>query len=223
MSRYNAFFLYSLISINIVSFAQSKTVTITGIKNIQDTVLFSGDTGKNSNVTTELRAGMSGPNNPGIHRSLIRFNLSSIPSNAVISAVTVQLICTRIPKHAETVSVTQEFHRVISSWAISKKTSSATPTWLFCSYPSLKWTTPGGDFVDTPSASVIVNKIGTVIWTSQNLTADVQGWVKKTFPNYGWILLGDEKVSRSVRNYGSSEDTANSPTLYISFFNPRQK
>lgn len=213
MKQYIHLIIFLSMLLDCFTFAQGKTITITGIKNIQDTVLFSGDTDKNSTVTTELRAGMSGPNNTGIHRALLRFNLSSIPSNAVISTVTVQLICTRIPKRTQTVSMTQELHRVTNSWT-------GIATWIFRSYPSMKWATPGGEFVAVPSASKIVDKTGQTIWTGSGLVSDVQGWIKKTIPNYGWILLGDEKISRSVRNYGSSSDTANSPVLSIGYSIP---
>jgi hypothetical protein len=58
-----------------------------------------------------------------------------------------------------------------------------------------KWTTPGGDYSSTDSA--------TAIWPAPNLWIDftvtkiVEGWVSETYPNNGFLIkLDDESIGK---------------------------
>jgi hypothetical protein len=86
------------------------------------------------------------------------------------------------------------------------------------------WTTPGGDFAATLSASIDVPAATVnafLAWESPQLAADVQSWLDDPASNIGWILLGNEAANtKSVRDFRSSEytiDVSQQPKLTIDF------
>jgi len=104
-------------------------------------------------------------------------------------------------------------HRVGNSWGEGTSSGNAgtgvpasanDATWDFRVYGSrVRWATPGGDFVESPSAATTVGvKGGTYSWEGPGLVADVQHW--RTFPaeNHGWILIGQE-TERSAMRFSS--------------------
>ena len=55
------------------------------------------------------------------------------------------------------------------------------------------WTTPGGDFNPTASASRSVGANGSYTWGSTaQLAADVQSWLDNPASNFGWLVKGPE-------------------------------
>lgn len=98
-------------------------------------------------------------------------------------------------------------------------------TWndrFFGSNPATPWTTPGGDFVGTASASEVVN--GTTIpspysWGSTAaMVADVQGWLDDPSTNFGWILKNeDEADATDFRAFLSREAADHNPQLVVTF------
>jgi hypothetical protein len=79
-------------------------------------------------------------------------------------------------------------------------------TWTYNFFNTTTWTTPGGDFVTTPSAtqSASINP-QYVTWSSAGLVSDVQGWVNKPTTNFGWAIIGDESTIGTSRLFVSSE------------------
>jgi hypothetical protein len=97
-------------------------------------------------------------------------------------------------------------------------------TWRFRSFPTLEWTSLGGDFVATPSASLTIpawipNTIMPQTWASTPaLVADVQGWVNAPATNFGWLLkLSNESPGRKSRRYQSRQSTEQPPQLTVTF------
>ena len=96
-------------------------------------------------------------------------------------------------------------------------------TWLHTFYPNSNWTTPGGDFASTASASIIVgNSSLPYKWTSNaQLVSDVQNWVNMPDTNFGWLLKGNETIVSSKMFHSSeSANPANWPTLIVDFTPP---
>jgi hypothetical protein len=97
----------------------------------------------------------------------------------------------------------------------------ATPgdaTWTYNSFNTSTWTTPGGDYVATPSATQSANiNPQYVTWSSAGMVSDVQGWVKNPTTNFGWMIVGDESTNGTSRLFVSSESphTAYRPALTI--------
>jgi len=130
---------------------------------------------------------IAGRNNDGtgyIRRALIQFDLSAIPSNATINAVTLTMVNDRGKSGTQTVSL----YRATAAWGEGTSNSNADPgkgvaattndaTWTHRLYPTNLWTTPGGDRVATVTASTGVGNSGTYNWTSAQMISDVQTWV----------------------------------------------
>lgn len=95
-------------------------------------------------------------------------------------------------------------------------------TWTHAFLADQTWTTVGGDFVATPSATASV--AGTVgssfTWGSTAaMVADVQSWLSSPATNFGWMVRGDEVDVSSFRSFHSREATnaAQRPALTVSF------
>ena len=82
------------------------------------------------------------------------------------------------------------------------------------------WTTPGGDFDATVSASLAVDAEGEYAWRSPQLASDVQTWNDSPATNFGWILLGDESVSMTAKRFDSHESVATGPRLTVYYSVP---
>ncbi len=197
-------------------------VTLTPIK---DNTLYESATGDISNgAGPHLYAGRNNQGN--LRRALLAFDVANnLPADAQIESVTLTLTLTNEPSGAA--PITASLHRVQADWGEGASnagspggsgTAATTndATWLFRFFDSTPWTTPGGDFDDTPSASTTVDGPGTYTWSSTNMVGDVQDWLERPEENFGWILLGEELVSRSARRFESRESST-PPTLTITY------
>src|SRR5262249_58093735 len=124
--------------------------------------------------------------------------ISAIPAGATINSATLQLHMSKSNTGSQTVTL----HRVQASW--NEGTANAGPgsegdgapatsgdsTWLYTSYNTQSWTTPGGDFVATASASTPVGGVANYQWAGAGVKADVEGWLSNPSTNFGWLLQG---------------------------------
>jgi hypothetical protein len=114
-------------------------------------------------------------------------------------------------------------HRLTRHWGEGSSSgtgtgSMATPgdaTWLQSEFGSQSWTTEGGDFVETASATASVGGIAFYDWNSAGLAADVQSWVNQSADHFGWLLRGDESTP-SAKVF-TSRHGANGPQLAVSY------
>lgn len=166
----------------------------------KDNSIFSELPTNSSGQGVSLFAGVTNTGFP--RRALMAFDVSSAPAGASVSSAQVQL----------TVSLGQgsnnpmTLHRVTQSWGEGASDSGETggtgvsaadgdATWnhrFYSATSPILWTTSGGDYVSTTSATQSVTGFGTYLWTSAQLASDVQGWVTNSATNNGWILIGDE-------------------------------
>ncbi len=86
------------------------------------------------------------------------------------------------------------------------------------------WTVPGAamtnDFSALSSAEQFVVHAGQspYVFSSDQLTADVQLWADHPAANFGWLLMTrDETVISTARRFASREDSNNGPQLDIVF------
>lgn len=135
-------------------------------------------------------------------RAVVRFDVAgNLPAGAIITNASLILFMSRT--NATNSLVPIGLHRLTSSW--SEGTSNAgdpggsgaasTPgdaTWIHTSWPGSLWTSPGGDFTATVTATTMVQSVGSYTWTSPQLVADVQDMLDNPAANFGWILVGDE-------------------------------
>jgi hypothetical protein len=158
-------------------------------------------------------------------RGAIAFDLSSIPSNAVVSDVSMTLSLVRGNGGDKSI----ELHRLTKDWG--EGTSIGGPqgapstandvTWLHTFYNTAMWTNPGGDFDADLSSAHLAGSSGTITWTATpKMLADAQGWVQNSASNFGWIMIGDEVGTSTAKELGSKEGFAGAPSLSVTFSVP---
>ena len=205
--------------------AHGETIVLTSVR---DNTLFEdaqGDTSNGSGPSVFCGRISQGR----IRRSLVMFDLSVLPTSALIDSVELEL---HMASSSDLEPRVLALHRVLAAWGEGASFSSggqgapAEPgdaTWLHTSYPTSYWSQPGGDFAATPSDTVTVQQPeGDYVWRSEAMRDDVRGWTKQTTPNCGWILLGDESVPNTARRFDSRESSTTSyrPRLVIHYSVP---
>ena len=151
-----------------------------------------------------------------IRRALVAFNVAgSIPPGSQIMSVTLTLNMSQTSSGIDTVSV----YRVLADWgegtsaAFGNEGSGAPATtndatWIHRFYNTTFWSSPGGDFVPAPSATLPVSLLGPYVWGPTNgMSADVQQWLDSPSQNFGWILVGNETAPHLAKRFDSREDT----------------
>src|SRR5690606_29351298 len=89
-------------------------------------------------------------------------------------------------------------------------------TWTARFYNTANWTTPGGDFVSTPSASQFISgSFGNAVYSSTAMIEDVQAWVSNPGSNFGWILVAQDERGAGVRF--ASRQGFPAPTLLVDY------
>jgi hypothetical protein len=164
-----------------------------------------------------------------LRRGLIRFDFSAIPAGSTITNVSLTLHCTRSISLAENMTL----HRALQSWGEGASNAlgeggrgvtaeAGDATWIHRFSGGQTWTTIGGDFDATASATTPVAGIGSYVWTSQLLATDVQGWIDNPSSNNGWFLLGAEDLVASAKRFASREnsDELLRPSLNIEYVVP---
>ena len=168
-----------------------------------------------------------GANDGGrVRRAAIAFDLRQIPAGARVTGVTLQLHLSRTNSGEQTVRI----YAATDSWGEGQSDaedeegggSPATPsdaTWLHRSFPDSLWQAPGGDFAPSASALAVVGGSGAYIWTSEQLSADVQQWLNAPRTNFGWVLVGTEDERRTAKRFDRREqlDPARRPVLTVEY------
>src|SRR5262249_4622946 len=92
-------------------------------------------------------------------------------------------------------------------------------TWFYRFFSAQRWTTPGGDFVATASASTSVGGVGSYQWRGPGVVADVQQWVNNPATAFGWILTGNETRTNTSKQFDTKENRTASarPVLTVVF------
>jgi spore coat protein A len=95
-------------------------------------------------------------------------------------------------------------------------------TWTHRFHPDVLWTTAGGNFVATASATTNVLGTGVYTWSSAAMLADVQAWFADSTQNHGWLIRGDESIAETAKRFDSSERTnvATRPALVVDYTPP---
>jgi hypothetical protein len=169
----------------------------TGIREFSPTIAFGGN--------QVVIAGTTGPLSGSTHnRGLFRFDLSTIPSQAVISDVRVTFGVVRVPPSQ--VDADFGLYPILQSWA------EGSATW---NNPGSTWHGAGGvaglDYATASSATRAIDPVlGNYTFASTaGLTSDVQAWVNNPAANFGWMLLTDQEgVDFTARQFGAREGGA---------------
>jgi RHS repeat-associated protein len=159
-------------------------------------------------------------------RTLLHFNLSSIPKSSYLTSATIGLYSS---KEATNVSRV-DLYDVDRPWSSG---SLAQPTWKYAvksPIENIAWSNSGGDFGQTMAAPAYINTSARGInpgwwnFTGADLTWLVQRWLDKAVPNNGVLLKLHEEATRSCCierrvEWESSADT-NKPYLSVTYLPP---
>lgn len=174
--------------------AQQNQVTLIPSK---DNTLYAEAPGELSNGSGEHF--FAGKTNDGFfRRALLAFDLSAIPPDSTITAVTLRLNLSRTKAQAKNVSL----HLALADWGEGSSNAggeegggalvtTGDATWIHRFYPGMLWSSPGGDFAGTASATTLANKEAVYTWTSAQMAADVQAWLDAPATNFGWLLKSE--------------------------------
>lgn len=139
-----------------------------------DAVVIQGYPTLNFGDTTDMWAGYDDSLNPDgrIARSLIKFDLASLPANQTITTATLRIYLVTswdFPNTYRTITT----YRVTSNWAEN----------------SITWNNAPGYGTPYGSKSIAHSAWG---WYEFDVTNLVKSWVNGTYPNYGIMLRGPE-------------------------------
>jgi len=188
-----------------------------------DTSIYSDATGNANGAGSVLVTGGTGNNVAGsnVRRALLYFDLNSIAPGSIVSSASLQLSVTQAAG-GTTGTTPVSLFSLTQSWGegasvatnAGQGTAAATgdATWtvrFFGAVPSQPWLTSGGSFAPGALATASVGGAGTTAtWNSALLTGAVQSWVDAPSSNFGWILVGNEAISLTARQFGSRENPA---------------
>src|SRR5258708_2044742 len=160
-----------------------------------------------------------------LRRGVLAFDIAgNVPAGSTITSVTLTLNLSTTPSAT---AKTVELQRVIGDGGEGRAQASGQEgmgapattndaTWRHRFYNTIFWTTEGGDFSGTVSASQSVGAPGSYTWTSTQLVADVQSWLDNPPTNFGWLVLGDESTSATAKRFDTRE-SASPPGLTIQY------
>ena len=192
----------------------------------KDNTLFESNDGSLSNgIGQGLYSGRT--NNDLLRRAVIAFDIAgNVPAGATITSVSLQLSVSIVRGGTHTSAL----HRLTSDWGEGNSNSTLRgggqgapaaandATWLHSFFSDTNWTTEGGDFVATASASIQISGIGNVVWElAPKMVSDVQSWLDTPATNFGWIILTDELSTGSAKKFDSREHNtpADRPVLVV--------
>jgi len=168
-------------------------MTTTVLNPTYDTYLTSINPDTNQDTTTIIASGESNAVSGAVFRALVKFDFSSIPSNAVVSSATIELYMVT-DKSSNT--RTKRWFRVKQAWISNQATWNIYAT-------GQGWQTAGCDGANdresTDIGSLSMSDAETEgAWFSWSLTSSkVQEWISGAFTNNGMGLITDTQSNDS--------------------------
>jgi hypothetical protein len=160
-----------------------------------------------------------------LRRGVLAFDIAgTIPAGSTILGVTLSLNMSRTgsdtPRNVE-------LHKLLADWGEGTSVAPGEEgdgapattndaTWRHRFFDTIFWTTEGGDFSGTVSASQSVGAVGVYTWSSSQMRADVQSWLDDPASNFGWLVLGDESAILTAKRFDTRE-SASPPVLTIQY------
>jgi hypothetical protein len=160
-----------------------------------------------------------------LRRGVLAFDIAgNIPAGSTILGVTLSLNMSRTGSDT---SRNVELHKLLADWGEGTSVAPGEEgdgapattndaTWRHRFFDTIFWTTEGGDFSATVSASQSVGTVGVYTWSSSQMVADVQSWLDNPATNFGWLVLGDESDILTAKRFDTRE-SASPPVLTIQY------
>jgi hypothetical protein len=184
---------------------------------VRDNTMYAENGAQSNGAGENFFAGRNGMNQT--RRGLIAFSLAGIPAGSTITAVSLEMYCSKAAPGSAAQGI--RLYRLLKSWGeggsnggvvgeggqgAPAQTGDATWTQRFFAQ-GIAWATAGGEFVATSSASTLVGAPGEYYtWSSAGMVADVQGWLNSPATNQGWIVRGNETAPTTARRFGSKDN-----------------
>ena len=201
--------------------AHAGSVTLTPTKDAS--LIQTSDGSLADGGSTSFYSGETG--RAGARRGLLAFDVAdNVPADATITSASLTLTVTK--SGPGLINEQYSIYDLLADWGEGSSVSTggagaaATPgsaTWLYRSYSGTSWTNPGGDFTGNASATQLIGGSGAFTLSSPDVAADVQNWLNNPSSNFGWILIGNESVSDSAKQFASRESTLGAPQLAITY------
>ncbi|MBM3991226.1 MAG: DNRLRE domain-containing protein [Planctomycetes bacterium] len=207
--------------------ARADVVTLTSSK---DATIYNDTVGNRTDSKgPTMYSGQAGTSTAWpMRRALVAFDTSSIPVGSTVTAVQLKLYMSKTVVGAKSFSI----HKLSRAWnegptsGYSGNGNTAQvgdPTWLHTYFNNQFWTTPGGDFSPTASATVTIGSTYMFYtWGSTTqMVSDVQSWVANPSQNFGWIVRGPEGGLKSAKQFETRESLpAYWPQLVVTYTLP---
>ena len=156
-------------------------------------------------------------------RALLKFPMPTLPDGAVFQSAEAKLT----QSMGQGANTGFQLHRLTADWGEGtsnagspggKGTAPTTgdATWTNRFHNTTAWTSGGGDFLGSASASATIAG-GETTWSSATLSQDVEDWLDGD-PNHGWLLHRPSGGQSAKRFFSREHATANSrPKLVINY------
>jgi hypothetical protein len=145
---------------------------------------------------------------------LYRVDLSSIPSNAPVTAAMLYLYGPFSYGGNAVVDV--------SVYKVNELNNIAEASWTN-RFGTTPWTTSGGGLAAIGSAESTTEVSTALQWWGWDIATMVQGWITTPSTNYGLLLVADQEVTSGTNRYFRSSDysdTAMRPFEVVSYTTP---
>ena len=195
----------------------------TNLALVADTSMLSFFPDNNFGGGTTFTAGGRNPTGGGgPSRALLRFDIAAhLPAGATINSAQLTLTVNT----ANGPNSTFDLHRVLAAWGEGggdpgpgSPAAAGEATWTHRLAPDTAWSSAGGDFQGTASASQPVAGLGDYTFSAAGMAADVQMWLDNPASNFGWLVRSqDETTAGTIRRFAGRLAAANTPRLVIDY------
>ncbi|MFK7741168.1 MAG: DNRLRE domain-containing protein [Planctomycetota bacterium] len=197
-----------------------------------DNMIYSDATNSSNGAGARMVVGRI--NAAGLRRGLLSFDVDgNMPAGSTINTARLRLVHRAPPLPFFSGTQTLIIRRVTAAWTEGTAdsgvnagqgvvTAGGGATWVNRTAPGTAWTTAGGDFA-APSGSLAISDTYTTFTSGSTagLVSDVQGWLDTPANNFGWILIGNESSTATVKWLGTRESgAADRPRLVLNITRP---
>jgi hypothetical protein len=217
-------FICSLLLVSLPLVPLLSAAELLSIEAGADNTLYEDSQGSMSNGSGAIMVvGRNNGDVDSIRRAVLYFNVTgSIPYGAVVESVALTLYLNKGNGGVREVRV----HRLLTDWGegasavngggLGAPAESGDATWLHTFYPHAFWGHRGGRYSGRVSAAQLVGSSGggndmpgSYTWeNTDRMVDDVRRWLKDPARNYGWILVGDESVKQTAKQFASRENVS---------------